>query len=273
MRDRTSSSSSSTATLEGECSCMNSKARKDCCQRVAVRAHKFGYMLVKEVFQPYKKIIQASFLPENIPRNPNQDYRHVAVIRNVFAAMVSGYLYHKSGRECWSDVWGRNVSEPIPNLNWDRFVLQSKELFQVRQYPLAGNRSLCLYLSQVPEEIGVSVFMSFMLFHAYRGIIEYMEKSRQRDAMTGQNRTLFVCLEDASDPTQQDQILVQMMDWLFPGGHHHHPTALAPGGHGTSRDPELRPRLLALVKQLDREILDNRVAAINSYIDCSESYR
>lgn len=271
MHDRTSSSS---ATLEGEdCSCRNSKAGKDCCQRVAVRAHKFGYMLVKEVFQPYKKVLQKSFLPETIPNNPNQDYRHVAVVRNVFAAMVSGYLYHKSGRECWSDVWGRNVSEPIPNENWDRFVSQSTELFETRRYPPAGNRSLCLYLGQVPEETGVSVFMSFMLFHAYRGIVAYIEKSRERDALLGQNRTLFVCLEEASDPTQQDQILLQMMDWLFPGGHHHHPTALAPGGHGTSRDPELRPRLLAMVQRLDREILNNRVAAINEYIDCSETYR
>ena len=55
--------------------------------------------------------------------------RTVVVIRDLFDATVSGFLYHKTGHECWLDEDGiPNADTSHPNdwllhLDWQKYVL------------------------------------------------------------------------------------------------------------------------------------------------------
>lgn len=73
----------------GNCSCFNSMASWECCQRVARRSHKMGHILSLKLFVPYPGInlaILGTSRSEPLPH----DYRDVIFSRNIYDSLVSG---------------------------------------------------------------------------------------------------------------------------------------------------------------------------------------
>lgn len=116
------------------CSCLSPNASSGCCRRELLVEHKMGTFLVSSIFHPSHSDLRMSALLGKMQNNDNglrlsarvdyfsipstslekkkdgqqnqhqqhhvhhvRDYRQVVTTRNWFDALVSGYLYHKSG--------------------------------------------------------------------------------------------------------------------------------------------------------------------------------
>jgi hypothetical protein len=201
--------------------------------------------------------------------NTTRDYRHVVLTRNFFEAFVSGYLYHKTGRECWKDSWGTPVIGYEENLNWERYVTRSG--YDLGHYPPRQGRSICRYLIDETEEDGMKVYIASALSMWYFGLDSYIQIETKRRRTS--QRTKYFCLEDASTPEGRRSTFYRMVEWLYPGGHNFsypektHSTN-ENSGHATDPDPIPRMRLLELVRRYDREIFNGRIAATNELLRC-----
>jgi len=148
--------------LNGECSCRNPKSTGDCCERVAVRSHKFGHVLMGQLLNrartgklvakresshlSYNMSISEQILPD--PAN-SKDFRVVLFMRNIYKALVSGYNYHnpkgRMGQECqykygvevWVDVLSYRPDPPTSMFN---------------------NR-LCTYMKKNPPEVAMRAYL------------------------------------------------------------------------------------------------------------------
>ena len=121
----------------------------------------------------------------------------------------------------------------------------------------------------------MTVYAASLLSNDYSGMLEYVLRTRQRTAHDGIERTLFVCLEEASDPRRQRVVRDRLVNWLYPGGLDVPlpPNEVeGPGGHGTTYDATARDRLLGLIHRLDREVLGDTMKAINALWNCSEAH-
>jgi len=260
----------------------------DCCRRFVFRGHKFGSILLLDLFEEFltddldqwinfEPFFQ--FEDHELPRKI--DYRHVAVTRNWFDAIVSGYLYHKSGHECWINVEGyEDDHEYFPEWESDLSFHEENQI----PFPDPKNRSLCKYLVEESEEDGMKVLMDFALSFWYRGVISYHDKVLERFQQNNEQHSLFICYEDLIDPFQQEVLFYQILEWLFPGRDMKNVTmpvemkeslvkqqerrAVYSGEHSTTNDPKLRARLRALVKRYDRELFNNTVASSNAVFGC-----
>lgn len=268
------------------CSCLNRTAPSRCCERTIYRAHKFGTILVDTLFDSFRR----SRLKMNVKRFPKQeienytlptttDYRHVIVTRNWFDAIVSGYLYHKAGYECWMNARGEK-KRIVRTDEWDSHLG-----FHERDhipFPPRNNRSICSCLAQESEEDGMRILMDLAVSKFYKGVVPYWNMVQEK--RDGQQHSLFVCYEELVDPFQQERIYHQILDWLFPAGEarnmslsadlkasleqQQHNQTVYSGGHATEHDPELRSRLRTLVERHDRELFNNTVATSNGIFGC-----
>jgi len=250
-----------------ECSCQSPTAPPECCQRMILRSHKFGWILATKLF---RSIDLQALHPETLANDT--DYRHVAITRNLYDAAVSGYLYHKSGRECWLKPNGK----PLPTgkhrtIEWDKEISHLDPLF-----PPRNGRSICTYLREESEEDGMRVYIDVVLtkMRWCGGVVPYWEAVQQRLQEDPRKRTKFVCYEDLTDPTKVEPLFVEIMDWLFPSGHNYTlpPDAKQPysGGHATSHNEALRSRLVALVKKLDENVFHEKLGAMQAIFKCGE---
>ena len=259
--------------IREECDCLRHADSPACCQRAVIRSHKFGWLLTQQLFKPYReRIDRVGIDPGAFPQNPFQDYRHVAVVRNFPEAFVSGYLYHKSGHECWRTFNGwERLKEQV--IDWDPHL--NRTAYDIAPYPPRKGRSICRYVADEPEEVGMKVYIAVALDWWYGGLSDYLRMATERQARGEKRRTLFLCLEDYPDATRQERMFYRIMDWLHPGGHNFtvppgvikedDPTH---GGHASSHNATERRRLLELVKRLDREVFHNAISTTDSYFGC-----
>lgn len=254
------------SSINSACSCRNSKAGDDCCQRIVFRTHKFGYMLTQELFKPFPEIQRMR--PSPVLLDGSVDYRHVMMTRHIPSAIVSGYLYHKSGRECWLTFnGGSRGSLPEKTFRWENLITFPGN------FPPGNKRSICRYLADESEEDGMRVYIDVALSKWYPGVLPYWRRVQERLVNGEESRTLQVCLEDAS--LHEEASFYRMMDFLYPGGHDYElpirpPKGEYSGSHSTSHDPELRDRLLLLVKRLDDEIFGGVLADMQAAFRCGE---
>lgn len=236
-----------------------------CCERIIWRTHKFGTILLGDMFQAYRPRHNRSpssqqsphthnsnnnmlIQTQPTPKSPNytlptqQDYRHIMVTRNWFDAIVSGYLYHKAGYECWIEPRGvsrrhskhYDMQVEYHNKNWDTQQLWYHSTYNI-SFPPRNNRSLCQYLQDEPAETtGIPIIIDIALSRWYKGVVSYhtkvMEREQQQQPTAVGNeedaknplsslpapRTLFLCYEDLVDPFQQEHLFHVMLHHLFP---------------------------------------------------------
>lgn len=245
------------------CNCSSEIGGVDlCCKRMVLRAHKMGVFLVHRYFHGIPtEIIHPDRLLED--RNSGAaDYRHVVLTRPWYEAIVSGYLYHKSGRECWLDAYGgrRRANKTI---NW------VEELALPLDPPRRG-RSLCSYLAEEPEEVGLKAYVDYSVSSLYKGIVPHRKlvEETERD---GDRHTLYICFGDLEDKDAFSPTHRRAMEWLYPGRPYakmKRPFAGNTQGHGTSRDTELRSRLMGLVSTYDHQYFDGIGEMATKWLGC-----
>ena len=332
---------SSTPHNSYNCSCWTlPPAPVQCCHRAIVTAHKFGTFLAQDLLHSsrlkgrwdhsddatnYKIFTCHSMdcIPPPLVVSSNhpqsavltsaatdttvvKDYRHVAILRNPLEAMVSGYLYHQTGRECTLDYYGapwrkdllRDVEQYV---KFDHAVtttmyhpagvnqkLSKNGSSLVVLPPAANQRSLCEYLTQESEEHGIRVYVEYAWNKWYQNLRYYWSAVHANPPI----RTLFVCLEDLervlsmttkASTTPHAVVRQSMLDWLYPGTSHGNesfasanvPEAsntrlslLRKNGHATPRDPATRQRLRNFVELLDQTLLHNQLKQLESIFQC-----
>lgn len=270
-----------------DCSCSNATAPQHCCERTIFRAHKFGTILVDTLFDSFRRptskhSIAIQQFPKQVDKNSTlptkNDYRHVLVTRNWFDAIVSGYLYHKAGYECWMNARGEK-KRIVRRDDWDSH-LSFHSAAQI-PYPSRTNRTICSYLVDESEGDGMRVLMDIALSKWYKGVVPYWKLVHERNETLP--RSLFVCYEDLVDPFQQEQVFHQALDWMFPAGEAKDVSmpvnmkrtldeqkrhTIYSGGHSTENDPKQRARLRALVERFDHELFNNTVATSDAIFGC-----
>jgi hypothetical protein len=263
-----------------ECDCFRHSDSGACCQRAVIRNHKFGWLLTERLFKPFSgRINRGAIHPGAFPQqDPVQDFRHVAVIRNYSEAIVSGFLYHQSGRECWRTFAG-GYRRTENNLDWDPYLNRTKYRDDISPYPARNGRSICRYVADEPEEVAMRVYIAVALEWWYGGLDEYYRMAKERQGRGETRRTLFLCIEDYPDAPRQSLMFYRIMDWLYPGGHNF---TVPPGvidddpdhgGHATSSNATDRARLLDLVGRLDREVFHSAISTTDSYFGCPGTVR
>jgi len=230
----------------------------------------------------------------------DSDYRHLMVTRNWFDSIVSGYLYHKAGYECWIEYRGQSSENETfhhhsvyydmelhyHNKFWDTQHLTFHDKYGI-PYPPRHNRSLCTYLQEESEEDGIKVIIDVALSRWYKGVVSYYEKVQldlDRDDEII-DHSLFLCYEDLVDPYQQEAIFYEILNFLFPGQNMSAVSSMPAkmkhlllqqqqnhsvyeGGHASAHDPELRSRLRAMVEQYDRDLFQSTIATSNAIFGC-----
>ena len=282
--------SSSRATKQQQCSCKNRGAttnQQSCCERCIFWSHKQGAALVKDLFGEYTSSsanIQLADFEGNtgtwidwanrhILRNTNIDYRDVLVLRNLKDSLLSGYLYHKSGKECWEDWYGRHQLDKASPFtrDWQRFIStnSTKAAPQV-QYP-----TICHYLSNQTEEVGMRAYIEWVFHAYYEGPYTQWALSQGLDCPAVQERTKTVCFEHLTN-YQQSTTIDSVLRFLSNG------TFMEPrqmesgnakkdpykGGHATSKDPAVRERLLRVIDDVDRKYFHGDIEWLAGKLPC-----
>lgn len=307
-------SSSATARLPplsvNGCSCFNTLANARCCQRKLLVLHKSGHVAMRQLFrrmirngvlelkssvgvqQQQRDFRDNSTITTNATSTAIVDYRHVVPIRNTFDAMVSGYLYHRSGHECWKTLSGKsfNATRTLRNgtvttvvsgggtkqhLDWEA------RLTNTAFYPPRNNRSICQYLADESEYDGMRVLMDWLLSTLYGKLIPYYAQLAAREAQSKQHKTLFFCFHLFSkNTTQQRKLYYTIADFLFPGGLKRFAempnmttTAIheARAGHATTNDTSNRQRLYRIAQELDETIFHHTTRNVQSLFQCNSS--
>jgi hypothetical protein len=247
-RGREPSESISRRTVLSTCSCSTSnEADGKCCKRLVLKAHKQGVFLANMYFPG---IPRETIHPHHLldAEASGVDYRHVVITRPWYDSIVSGYLYHRSGRECWLDAYGK-VRATNKTVDWESKLT-------LRLDPPSNNRSVCSYLAEETEEVGMRAYMDFSVSDLYGGVVPYRELADRLEAESGSTRTLFLCFGDLEDENAFPTSHRRAMEWLYPGQPYDLTKRRFAGnkkGHGTTRNSRVRDRLLTLVSKFDRE--------------------
>jgi hypothetical protein len=106
------------------------------------------------------------------------DARHVVLVRNVYDAIASGYLYHKAGHECHRHP--HNASRPWPAgwpkiENLHRFWEYTTTVKDEQIVPAHAQRSLCTYLASETMRDGLRVYMDWAFSVYYQSVEQVMD--------------------------------------------------------------------------------------------------
>lgn len=253
-----------TEDVNGSCSCHNSLAARECCFRLCSTAHKFGTALTSSLVLRRRRISDFDYrVSMSNLLKPTGDTRQVLVTRNWYESFVSGYLYHKMGRECWLDQSGKPWKKN-PHGLWDT------ELSYVgHPYPPPNGRSICRYIAEESEEDGMRVYMDWCLTSFYSEIEHYWREGQKKCTDDRKPQVMHVCYEQLMNSSTAAATFDEIADFLYPGGQNYSyraPEKLK--GHETSTDVELRERLRDLAKQLDKDVFDGIVARRQALFGC-----
>jgi len=285
-------------TFRDECFCMNPKATFECCQRQLLLPHKFGYIVLSSMFKKqnqagvfhkwsYERIDDLdqvlppfSSVSDN-PEDPLQDeidYRHVIPIRNWYDAIISGYLYHREGKECWVNSFGQPMRPNKPMMRdvpWDIQLTHDSPDFP---YPARNGRSICELLRDENEEVGMRVYADWALSYLYNQLVPYWEEIVKREHETGVHKTIFACFELLSDYDLKQDIWQLLTGFFYPGGHNlkfpyeqvYKASKDNHAAHSSSHDPELRARLRSILDDLDARLFNYKIRESQDIFGCGE---
>ena len=193
----------------GRCSCLNSESRERCCERNFRRCHKMGVTMTRAVFnRRYNPEVylwsrdptEMDYWKKGVPRR--RDFRDVLLLRNLKDALVSGYLYHRDGRECHKDGRGRPWNND--GSKWQS-VAQWEDAIAYEPDPPANGRSLCRYLEGESTEAGMRAYVEYILHSQYVTMFNHLALSKEVPEIA--ERTLVLCYDDLVDPDRADDTM------------------------------------------------------------------
>jgi len=257
------------------CSCVVHSASPSttCCSRQVMKNHKHGSFLMNSILNNY---VPPSGVIVNYDPTVEGDYRLLVSLRNFYDAIVSGYLYHKDGRECHKNPKGgpiaSNMHEDYRSYMWPMIAASGPDSANHSWTKDVGHRSLCQYLEQENEEMGMRAYVNYATA-IYFGKIFRMYIRHHNDC----NRTKILCYDVALGI--KDEV---SSSWIQDHYYPDRPLAAAEqpadeasdnvwaveSSHGTTRDPTVRLRLLSLVRKFDEQIWNGSLARANALFGC-----
>lgn len=217
--------------------------------------HKWGTFFTMERLQNFS---QHNFL-QSIP--PTIDEPTVIIARNIFDSIVSGYLYHKSGKECWSSPRGQEVN--TPNLRWSRRIQWLQHFPWKKKVTLVPHpedtrpKSMCEILHDWPEDVGVPVYAEFALKLWIEPAITLLQ--------THTHTIYRICLEDFTEHSDErigdinNFLQTRRKLWDYSGN------------HATTKNATTRERIQKLVRETDSKYLRDRLRLAQNLYGCSKS--
>jgi hypothetical protein len=205
-----------------------------------------------------------------------RDYRHVVVTRNWYDAIISGYLYHKSGKECWLDWFGHAGHEGwlLNNTleNWEQRLLQDPTtMAQNHPWPPGNDRDLCQYLTEESDEVGMRVYTAWAMSSFMDPLLDFHRRRQEMEQRNGWNRTVFLCYEQFMTPSAAyTTVTDSVFDWFFPNQTSNlnaNPLQYR-HGHATDQDPKLRSRLNDMVSRIDDELYHGAISQGSAEFGC-----
>jgi len=265
---------------DNQCSCQGIRNNDTkCCTRYVHVMHKMGYAMTKSSnmpeLEPYfsnGSVIRSVHRTNLLNFSSIQDYRDIFLFRNIYDALISGYIYHKSGRECWLTGNGkaRHSDKFLPH--WPL------ELSYNPKPPISG-RSLCRYLADEPPLVGMHMYMDYVFRHWYSNHLARWAVSLLYHP-DGSKRAHIVCFEDVL--SSRETALRGTIDFLFhlkgeeiPSSSGHTSSnstffSSYEGGHTTakSHDPVLHDELIGVIQQIDGAYYNGDIAWLNQTWPC-----
>ena len=231
--------------------------------------HKWGTILLKQVLIP-KYGLSCTFkgrIAHRLPRNS------IVVARNVQESIVSGYLYHKGGHECWLDINGTPNPYPQGGNDWLRERNWAKVVNSVPYTAgYQANTNLCEVLASAPVEMGLGIYAEFALRTFLTAPM--MLRSTGNAGVP----VLYICMEDlaelaATNQSQLDVDMEQVRQHLLLGGDVRPDASrrrLYEGGHSTHGmvTSEERTELVALVNKVDKAYLKEQLQRAQALFQC-----
>jgi len=263
------------------------------------------------------------------------DFREILLFRNIYDSLVSGCkcmrilyviisprrsrffspktkrrppydkinidLYHLDGRECWKSGTGGPLEYgPGWKANQDWYEHLSFPLD-----PPRGDRSICRYMSDESERVGMRAYVSspfvlgmhlmqkkeenkyspthtlcFNQYHRqvdwvfnyyYAGILGHWALARLFPQIG--ERTKTICYEDLGASGRDTVVVGEMLEFWYNGTSYEPWTGKPPGksdagGHATTKDRDMRDRLIDTIKEIDKAHYDGDIAWLNSVLPC-----
>jgi len=198
----------------------------------------------------------------------------------LYTAFASGYLYHRSGKECWLDWYGKapfkgwlqtEIWEPRVQ---DEIKRASGDQLSNFSLPHAEGRNLCRYLQEESEEDGMRTWTIFAWNIFMRPLTRFWTNRQIEESTQGARRTIHLCYEQQL--LHFNESVDEMASFfgftydrsLIDKYHEKHDTASQ--SHGTSQDPDLRDRLRNVVQKLDEDLFDGAIARLHEDFGCKE---
>ena len=234
-------------------------------------------------------------------------HRDVVVTRNFVDAFVSGYLFHKSGKECNPHAFQRNcVEQNIQNCThhsssiWHTILKRPENGDIVERIPQDQRATLCQFLKRSDTRLGMQIYMDYATQTWYHPHVDYYRQ------IQGTNVALSICYDDLNNHHKKPETLVRIKQWLsndigdnapkFPNDSR--PLASTcgripkenfatwrnemiaavskesekyTGDHATNHDKSLRSELKAIIRELDSSLYNDFAAESNRLFGCEES--
>ena len=208
----------------------------------------------------------------NLTYQLERDYRTVFVTRNWFDTIISGYLYHKSGRECWLSSGGRGGSSGwLLRFNWEEF-LEKKRGRTAQYWPNLPATNLCKYLQLASPEDGLRVYADLAIAYWLNSVAALA--NARNVTPPAKNRTLFLCYEQFNLNENFPDAIKEAGSFLYPAEDIAQwdgivSTNQGGGGHATTKDNATRMGLHALLRSIDSEHFDGEINAGSLKFGCS----
>jgi len=207
----------------------------------------------------------------NLTYQLEQDYRTVFVTRNWYDTIISGYLYHQSGRECWLSSGGKGgASGWLKNFNWEEYL--EKERGRGRPYwPQLPAPNLCKYLELATPADGLRVYADFAIGFWLHSV-SALAKARN-SIPPAKLRTLFLCYDQFNENEKFPDAIKEAGHFLYPADDSTQWDGLKSdnhggGGHSTTADKVFRMGLHDMLRIIDSEHFDGEIRAGNSKFGC-----
>ena len=271
-----------------------------CCQRRLFAGHKMGTFMQTEfesemnanniyigAFDAWPDGRDVPYIKDHL-LEPKIDYRDGIILRNIYDSLISGYLYHKEGKECWLDWFGNDGSwdtNLFPSYHTKRWM----HYIELTYHKTKPYDTLCHCLANSTEIDGMRVYLDWV-WHAFYGkTFQFWALSRGWKCLSIRKRVKTFCFEDLSSKTTSSASVAEVIGFLTDNITKTNEPQLAEEvveddvapeevdktgdqeqhkGHATSHDPTLRRRLLEIIQQIDRDDYNNDIAWLHSVLPC-----
>ena len=208
----------------------------------------------------------------NMTYQQERDYRTVFVTRNWYDTIISGYLYHKSGRECWLSSGGKSGHNGwLLHFNWEEFL--EKERGRTTKYwPQLPATNLCKYLQLATLSDGLRVYADLAIAY-WLNSLKTLANARNATP-PAKSRTLFLCYDQFNVNEKFPGAIKQAGSFLYPSEattqwDGMRSTNQGGGGHATTTDNVIRMGLHSILRIIDKVHFDGEINAGSSKFGCS----